>query len=242
MTLYRLTAHHDHEGLAGLVTPLDDPPGGSEPFAAILDGNLLAPDPPAIPTGLPAQRLIAWSGTLAKGAIFDRELSTWMPAGLEAFRAMCEAVRPFLESAGVRLLFRPHARHVLCDAHRCSTIVREWRDAGAPFALVLDAAAMLEQPMLAQADDHLARTYETLAPLADAVILANAAPDETAQSPPESDDEDASPPLLPAPLHRGVIDPAVLLEPWRRHAPPTIPTILLDEDLDAQRRLLAPIP
>lgn len=238
MPLCRLTAHHDHEGLAGLVVPLDDEPGFPEPFAVILDGNLLAPDPPAIPANIPAPRLIAWSGTLAEGAMFDRDVRTWMPAGLEAFRSMCDAVRPFLDAAGVRLLFRSHARHVLCDPHRCATLLREWRDIGAPFALALDAAAMLEQSMLTDAEDHLERAFGALAPLADAVILANAGPDGAAQPA----DQDAAPPLLTAPLHRGVIDPALLLKPWRRHTPPTTPTILLDEDVQAQRRLLAPNP
>lgn len=236
MTLYRLTAHHDHEGLAGLVSPLGGEPG--DPFAGILDGNILAADPPALPTDIPGARLIVWSGTLAQTAMFDRDPSTWMAQGLDAFRAACDALAPFLEAAGARILFRPHARHVLCDPRRCLTLATDWRDAGAPFSIILDAAAMLESPMLDTAEDHLLRAFEMLAPVAEAVILANAEPHPGAQSP----DDDAPPPLLPAPLHAGAIDPTLIVRPWRQLIPDGVPTILIDADIPAQRRLIDAIP
>ena len=237
MLLYRLTTQDAAEGLAALVVPLDARPAAPEPFAGVLNGNLLGSKPPALPARIPAGRLIAWSGTMAEDDMFRRDVRTWMPGGLEAFRAMCARVRPALEATGAQLLFRPHARHVLCDPQRCLTLVREWRDASAPFALALESTAMLEETMLAQAEDHLERAFAALGPLAEVVILANVAPSDA----PPGDDEEDAPALLQVPLHSGAIDPTLILDAWRRHTPPSTPLILSDSEIEIQRRLLGPM-
>jgi len=233
--LHRLQEHAERNGLCGLITPLDS----GDPFAALLAGNLLAPHPPALPSRIPGGTLIAWSGSLAEGgaeSLFARDPATWMPAGLDAFRAALETLEPHLNGVGARLLFRPHARHVLADPQRCLTHLRKWRAAGAPFGLLLDPGAMLEADMLPAAADHLHRAFDALAPLADAILLGNVEP--PIDSTPASDDSDAPPPLRQTPLHRGVLDPGLLIALTREFAPTSTPIVLHDAEIDAQRALL----
>ncbi len=234
MRLHLLREHVEDAGLAGLVQPTGSD-AATEPFGAVLAGNLLSDDPPAIPARLPARTLIAWSGTLAQTSLFDRDPRTWLPQGLERFRRVLDDLAPRLEATGSRLLFRPHARHVLCDPQRCLTLLGQWRDTGAPFGLILEPAAMLEHDMLDAADDHLARAFEALAAHASALLLENVArPDPT---PGEDADEDP-PPLDLRPLHRGQLDPERLLDLTRAHWPGDRPLILRDDEADAQIALL----
>lgn len=233
MTILTIEENHDHPGIAGLVV---DRESGAR-WAAILTANLLAPDRPSLPDSRPADRLIAWSGTLAQNDLFERDPATWMPAGLDAFRAMTADLPPRLSTAGVTLLFRPHARHVLCDPQRCLTMLREWEDNDTScFGLLLDAPAMLEADMLDTAGDHLERALAALAPRAAAIALSNV----RAPSPPS--DPDDPPPLTPAPLEDGVLDPATIAALIRRHAPNQTPLISFAGDPEAQARILAAAP
>ena len=48
-------------------------------------------------------------------------------------------------------------------------------------------------------------------------------------------DDDA---LGAAPLHRGLIEPSLLLNIWRAHCPPDLPCVLLDCEFEAQAVML----
>lgn len=154
-------------------------------------------------------RLLLWSGSGAavgeesRNAFFDRSLATWGPVALEHFKGVVSRLAAVADHLGVRLVFRPHARHVLPDPQRCLNFLREWADA--PIGLLVDPGAMLEQSMLPTVDDHLARAITALGDLADGVALTS-----VAQQPRSALDEDPfdGPPPEIVPLQCGVGDPA----------------------------------
>lgn len=234
MRLYTLSDDTERARTNAVVAPLDT---SEPPFGLVLPGNILAPEQPPLPPDIPGDTLIAWSGTLAPEGLFARDPRTWMPAGLDALRRALGALRPKLKGAHARLLLRPHARHVLADPQRCLTTLRKWRAADAPFGLVLEPAAMLEAGMLAAVEDHLRRAFEALGPLADAILLDNASP-SVATPEGDADDPGAAPPLDLVPLHRGAIDPALLVALAREFVPETTPIILRAPEIEAQRALL----
>lgn len=171
----------------------------SQAWAIAAPGNLLDPaDPIGSPEGVTrvieqahevAERLgVAWSGRLllwtGSGAAFGedshddffaRSLATWGPVALTHFQSVVDRLAAVADHLGVRLLFRPHARHVLPDPQRCLTFLRDRADA--PISLLIDPGAMLERSMLPTADDHLDRILSALAPLADGIALTGPAGD-----------------------------------------------------------------
>src|SRR5690606_16207566 len=81
------------------------------------EGNLLHEPPPA--SADPATPLACWSGWTAEDAdpasgCFPLSMEAWGPG---AWQAMLDACREAWD-AGVQLMLRPHARHILSDAQR----------------------------------------------------------------------------------------------------------------------------
>jgi len=201
------------------------------PVATLDDASFLDVNPLTDLIAPGAADVIVWSGTLSDEGRFARDVRTWMPPGVQAFDAMLERLTTELRERNQRLLFRPHARHVLCDPQRCLTFLRDKVDAqGLPFGLALDAAAMLEANMLEKAEDHAARAFEALGEHAAVVIVANAEP------PADPDDPDALPTITPA--HRGVLPAWFLRDMIERHVPEPAPLILLPDDADEQKTAL----
>jgi hypothetical protein len=142
-------------------------------------------------------RLILWSGCVLSAQReadqsddaqhFARSLAAWGPAGLDRFRSIVERLASVADHMGVRMLFRPHARHVLPDPQRCLNFLREW--AATPISLLIDPGAMMERSMLRDADDHATRIVGSLIGLADGLLLSG----PPALAPGESDDLDAPP-------------------------------------------------
>lgn len=158
-------------------------PGSGRAFAAVMRDDALRLSAEAVDRGARlAPRLVAWSGSLAEEP-FARDPRTWGPAGLEAFREAAARLAPILRARNATLLLRPHARHVLCDPQRCVTLVHQWRERGEPFGLALDAAAMIEDSMAADAGDHLRRAMEWLSPLAAVVFVREAPPGGSGDEP-----------------------------------------------------------
>jgi hypothetical protein len=122
---------------------------------------------------------------------------------------------------------RPHVRHVLSDPQSCATFFRARE--GQPIRLLLEPAAFLTGSMLSMAEDHLQRAFDALAGMAAtaAILLTNVE---------RVDGDDDR--LLRVPVHLGALDPILLIRPWRTWR--EIPVVLLDEEFDAQRALLAP--
>ncbi|MFM9957338.1 MAG: hypothetical protein ACKVZJ_04635 [Phycisphaerales bacterium] len=128
-------------------------------------GNLLREETPEV-EGNDAEPVMMWSGWMGED-VFERDPRCWGPAGMTALRERLAALR----AGGERrtILLRPHARHVLNDPQRCAAFQTEYGPLG--FGLVLDAAAMLEDSMIAQAPDHLERIFERLGPLSPWVVV-----------------------------------------------------------------------
>jgi hypothetical protein len=203
-----------------------------EIFAAIEQANLAHAAPP-LPTPQAAlRRIVCWSGWPGDDAppgsgTFPRDFRTWTPAGRAALASACKTWRTALSPRGVQLCLRPHARHILSDVQGTLAFLRSHPD----LHLVLDPASLFAASMLQRAEDHLARIFESLGSHRTTVALLLANVERC-----DPDDPDA---LRPAPLRRGLIDPALILRLWREHIPPTLPVALLDAEFQAQAALLS---
>lgn len=135
-------------------------------------GNLLRDDIGALlaPGAAP---VIAWSGWLGDNP-FERDPRTWGPPGLAALQSSLEQLLGSGASLPSPLWLRPHARHVLCDAHRCAGFCAAWSSRGV--SLALDPLALLEPEMVADATTHLERMFERLSPFTSAVVLPHTGP------------------------------------------------------------------
>jgi len=136
-----------------------EPVGGGGALAVADESSNPLRSPLDVAGAAACGRLVAWSGTLAEG-LFDADPRTWMAPGHDAFAAFCDAIVDPLRAHGVRLCFRPHARHVLSDVPSSVSFLRE--RAAAPFEVALAPATMLTPSMLDMLDDHLRRMFETL--------------------------------------------------------------------------------
>lgn len=172
-----------------------------------------------------ADRLLAWSGTLAD-QLFAADPRTWMAGGWRAFEALCDHLRPTLESLGWTLCLQPHARHVLSDAKGCREFLA--RRPGQPFAIALSPATMLERSMLPMMEDHLVRMFESLGPVAKVVVLEDIKPEADGDQLPQRTSLGAG--CLPHDLVLGLL---------RRHVPSTTPVVLRPERLTEQLAWLA---
>ncbi len=73
--------------------------------------------------------------------------------------AYLDAAEPVLRDSGRRLLLRTHARHVVSDFVAAKALLAERE--GSPIGIALDPAACFEASMLADAEDHLVRTFSS---------------------------------------------------------------------------------
>lgn len=197
------------------VDSVFDPEKPGVSYAEISGANLARePVPPS------SRRLVCWSGWVGESA-FDRDFRTWMKPAWDALERACEAF------AGTELCLLPHPRHILSDAQSCLSLLRRFE--GRPVRLVLDAAGLLTGSMLGAAEDHLARVFDALGhhPAVSLIRLTNVERDEG--------DDDF---LRPAPLHRGLLDPALLVQSLRRAGHSHVPVALLDESFEAQASLV----
>lgn len=171
-----------------------------------------------------AAPLAVYSGGLGD-SLFASSPRSWTKEAWAALSTACDAIEPSLARSGHRLLIRPHHRHVLGDTPSVLKFLAERE--GGPFGLLLEPAALVAPSMLAPRElaDHLARIFEALAPRCEALLLTNIAsadPDRTTDD--EALESDAA---RPAPLDRGVIDPALLAGLALRHAPAATPIVLV---------------
>ncbi len=202
------------------LTVLDAPPGRTnEPWAWATDLNPLDPQFDAalrrIQSEMP-KRVVLPTGWLAAGPL-ERSARTWGSEGVAALDQACKRICPWAEGRQVRVLLRPHCRHVLSDVQRSVAFLRE--HAGSAIGLMLDPCALLEESMLAQAEDHLRLALVHLGPLAEGVWLAGVrfAPGGLPEDP-------ASP--VPTPLDEGDVPAALLLQLVRAHIPSGMPIVL----------------
>jgi len=178
--------------------------------------------------------LIAWSGhpeSAPGDHPFARDPACWLPGALPAFLRRLEALEPLLAASRVRLLVRPHARHIVSDAPRCAALLAaQARSATPHIGLALDPIAMLEPSMIPTAVDHTRRSLEALAHRAALAIL-------TSLTPNGSDDADAW--CTPSPIESGAIPGGALVDLFGALIPADCPIALLASEPSAVRDRLA---
>lgn len=199
--------------------------GAPSAWGAFLDANPLGGAWIA-DTELPARRIVSHSGTLADTPFGD-DPRTWMKPGHERLKAFCDDVEPALRAHGRTLCFRPHHRHVLGDVHASVKLLRD--RAGGPFEVLLSPGDLLAPSMLGQAEDHLARMFAHLGPIAAGVLLFDVATTEESAETGLLQHRRLGEGLLPMPLVASLL---------AEHVPAETPLILLPGALDEQRSLL----
>lgn len=213
-------------GATGLTEP-------SQWFAARSSLNLLDPDlePPEWPPPGYAgcTRLIADSGHLAAGSDAQGSFANWGPRARAALDAACAGLEGALAGAGLTLYLRPRAGDVLSDVPSCLGFLRS--NSQGHFGLVLEPGALLAESMLPRAQEHLDRAVGALLdqPSLGALIVTNVERTQDGR-------------LTAAPLHRGLLEPGLLIEiAGRAHAAGS-PVVLHSSDLPAQLRALGITP
>lgn len=204
-----------------LALSTDDP---SDALYSFVGGNPLAQDWLA-ELDLPSERIACWSGTLAfdaveTGDLFAAHPHNWMESGSDALRKFLDGVVDPLVTAGRTLSIIPHARHVLSDVQSSINLIRERE--GQPIEVALAPIAFLTPSMLEAFEDHLERSFDTLAEHAPFLFLTDAIIDET-------DDR-----LCPVPLGAGMLDRKTILAAIERHWPYEKPVVILARDLADQ--------
>jgi hypothetical protein len=164
-------------------------------------------------------------------------MEAWGPGAWQAMLGACREAR----GAGVRLLLRPHARHILSDAQRCLRFLEEQAPPFAP-PLLLDPAAMLTESMLPDAAEHLERILGALAGREGVwgVLLSGVEP-----APGGGGERAGGGGLRPCPFTRGLLAPEILLEAAARWFGPGAPgargggrpVVILAEDAREQLAL-----
>lgn len=171
-----------------------------------------------------AKRVVAWSGTVAEG-MFEADPGTWGPRGQEGLKVRCDGLMHELVDRGITLALRPHARHVLGDAHRCALFLA-WRE-GQPFELMLDPASLLTAGMLEKSEDHLTRIFEILGgrPGVCGVVLANVRASEGVATEAGEAGPDGGPPLELCALYGagGVLDGGLIERLCAEHVGAGVP-------------------
>jgi len=227
----RLPTDPPAEGFARMLDAEGNPSSWAVSNANPIGANPIdeAFDAAAWLSGVPegCTRLLAWSGTLDDELFGSGNPMTWLGPGREALDGLLGSLAPALRDRGLRLLLRPHCRHVLGDATTARSFL-ETLDPGVPVGLALDIAAVFEPGMLRAAADHCRRTFEILGPVAEAIVLTGA----------EADGESVG----QAPLDAGVLPAPLLLGLLGEHCRAGTPIALLDDRFEEQRRMLDQTP
>jgi hypothetical protein len=196
----------------------------SEVLFSFVGENPLAPDW-LVDLDLPGDRIACWSGTLdheavSRGDLFTAHPHNWMQPGAEALNHLLDQVTPGLERHQRTLCLIPHARHVLNDVQGSINLIRA--RTGSVIEVALAPTAMLTPSMLDVIEDHLIRSFETLAEHAPFLFLHDVTID--------AEDER----LLPAPLGSGVLDRDLMLRMIERYWPSERPIVILAGDIGEQ--------
>jgi len=111
-------------------------------------------------------------GTMVVRSLAEGDTPAWLPTARGQWDARSAALTSEAERRGVRLVLWPHAEDVVSDIPGLVTFCRAASNprmgaesgsaATAPWALLLDPAALMTPAMLSNADDHLARLRDTL--------------------------------------------------------------------------------
>lgn len=117
-------------------------------------------------------KLITYSPTLAAD-LFGIEPGNWLKRGYTALNDLCKKLLPVLDKCAIKILFQPHARHVLSDYSICLKFMQEHK--GEPFGIALAPSDLIEPVMAEDIDDHMLRIFEYLGSLTKTVILSDVA-------------------------------------------------------------------
>jgi hypothetical protein len=194
------------------------PDAERQPLAVTLSGNPLH-DVYSIPSQLPCEHLVLWSGTLGD-ELFEAHPHNWMPPGRAALDECCTRLGEGLEQSGRRICFRPHSRHVLSDPPSCLKFLDD--HAGELFDIALAPALMFEPGMLDDIDDHLERMFAMLGPRCAMVLLRDVTADEDGDM------------CVSVPLGRGRMPRDLVGSLIERCVPAATPIVLTSEELREQ--------
>jgi hypothetical protein len=198
------------DAVADLIVPVGNP---ETAFGSVLEGNPLGEEWIAA-IDVPGPLLIAYSGTLASD-LFDNDPRTWMGPGLEAFNGLCDAIGPALKALDRRLLFRPHARHVLSDPQSCVNFLRD--RAAEPFGIAVSPCDFFVRDMVDAKADHFTRIAESVVPKAELFFLEDKRVGEGDV-------------LESCPLGEGILPRSII-----ETIPDDIPIVVMPHDVDAAR-------
>lgn len=202
------------DAVADLIVPVGNP---NTAFGSVLEGNPLG-DEWIAAIDVPGPLLIAYSGTLAKD-LFGDDPRTWMGEGHKIFNGLCDAIGPALKALDRRLLFRPHARHVLSDPQACVDFLRN--RANEAFGIALSPCDFFVQDMVHAKADHFTRIAESIVPKAELFFLEDK----------RVGDGDV---LEACPLGEGILPRSIA-----EAIPHDIPIVVAPHDIDAARTWFA---
>lgn len=207
---------------AQIAMPTNLSAGAAAAWGAFVDANPLSGDW-MVDAELPAQRIVSYSGTMADTPFGD-DPRTWMRAGHDRLKAFLDEVEPALRRHGRTLCLRPHHRHAIGDVHSSVKLLRE--RAGGPFEILLSPGDLLAPSMLREAEDHLARMFAHLGPVASGVLLFDLS---------RAPDTEESGLLEACPVGAGLLPADLLARLLREHVPEETPVILLPGSVADQR-------
>lgn len=210
------------ESANGTIASLD-----GEVVATRCHGNPLDPAWSLPPGAGDAPAYVAWSGTLG-ASLFAADPRNWIGAGWAAFEERCAALVRGRGAGGRRILWQPHARHVLNDVPTCLRFLAAHPDA--PFGIALAPASLLEPSMLAAVEDHFERILVALGSRCELLVLADVAVEEAGER------------CVPVPLGQGRLPSDAVRRLLERCVPPSTPTVLGSGDLETQLAWLDRLP
>lgn len=146
----------------GFGTILSPDHEGGEPLAQVWPNNPIeggAAIPPLVGDLVCSS---GWCGEAVAGPagpVVRPDLRTWSATGWAAFERVALELDAAATAAGVDVILRPHARHVLADPQ--STLAWLKRTNPNRLKILLDPAGWLTPSMMETADDHLARAFES---------------------------------------------------------------------------------
>ena len=192
---------------------------------SFIGGNPLGPDW-LVDTDLPGERIACWSGTPIRSG---RERDLFAPIaqldepGLEALDRFLDEMIPGLERRDQAVPDPPCSSRA---QRRRGSINLIRARGGAPIEIALSPISLLTPSMLDTLEEHLERSFETLAEHAPFLHLHDAVIDRERDL------------LVPAPLGSGIIDATAIREAVHRHWPADKPVVIPAGDLPARSEWL----
>jgi len=210
-----------------LIEAADGTDGANATWAVVDGTNRLPAGAQPLPLAeAGAPRVVTYSGSLGP-SLETAHPTNWLAPGQAALERHVDRLAEAAQAAGVTVLLRPHARHVLSDVASVRRVLPSFE--GAPVSILLEPAALLEASMLEAIDEHLERIFEGLGQVAAAVLLTDVL--EPAGGATDAGDDATGPPLPTGPIGTGRLPPDLVRELLGRFVRPETPIIVTPDGL-----------